>query len=104
MDFLLRIPKLSNIEGISDFKVFYDAFSRWSIAGYTLKTDTIWYTIKSEFKLETPGPASYVKAFYQTIESPINMRAASMFIEDPPTTPADEKFIEAFRKNLEILV
>ncbi len=104
VDFLLRIPKLSNIEGISDFKVFYDAFSRWSIAGYTLKTDTIWYTIKSEFELKTPGPASYVKAFYQTKESSLYKRATPIIIEETPTTSADEKFIEAFRKNLEILV
>ena len=95
----LQIPNMSNIEGISNSSELEKAFAKWSSStcyesryGFGGRNST------SVYEFDLLHPETYIKAFYkqgQSIELKINGHAP---IE------SEVKFIEAFRKTLDILV
>lgn len=95
----LQIPNMSNIEGIVNSSELEKAFAKWSSSicsesQYVNEVGNRYFV----YEYDLLRPESYIKAFYK--------RGQSIELKNNGRGPIDSevKFIEAFRKTLDILV
>jgi len=94
----LQIPNMSNIEGIVNYSELEKAFAKWSSSTCTETRYVEDGKVYSVYEYDLLRPESYIKAFYK--------QGQSIKLKDGVQGPieSEQKFIEAFRKTLDILV
>ena len=94
----LQIPNMLNIEGIVNPSELEKSFAKWSSSTCSETRYVDEGKVHPVYEYDLLRPEAYIKAFYkqgQSIELKVN--------GDGPIE-AEQKFIEAFRKTLDILV
>ena len=94
----LQIPNMSNIEGIVNYSELEKAFAKWSSSTCTETRYVEDGKVYPVYEYDLLRPESYIKAFYK--------QGQSIKLKDGVQGPieSEQKFIEAFRKTLDILV
>jgi len=94
----LQIPNMSNIEGIVNYSELEKAFAKWSLSTCTETRYVEDGKVYPVYEYDLLRPESYIKAFYK--------QGQSIKLKDGVQGPieSEQKFIEAFRKTLDILV
>ena len=94
----LQIPNISNIEGIANPSELEKAFAKWSSSTCTETRYVEDGKVYPVYEYDLLRPESYIKAFYK--------QGQSIKLKDGVQGPieSEQKFIEAFRKTLDILV
>ena len=94
----LQIPNMSNIEGLVNYSELEKAFATWSSSTCTETRYVEDGKVYPVYEYDLLRPESYIKAFYK--------QGQSIKLKDGVQGPieSEQKFIEAFRKTLDILV
>jgi len=94
----LQIPNMSNIEGIVNYSELEKAFAKWSSSTCTETRYVEDGKVYPVYEYDLLRPESYIKAFYQ------QGRSIELKVNGQSPIESEQKFIEAFRKTLDILV
>lgn len=94
----LQIPNMSNIEGIVNYSELEKAFATWSSSTCSETRYVDEGKVHPVYEFDLLRPEAYIKAFYK--------QGPSLELKNNGHAPieSEQKFIEAFRKTLDILV
>jgi hypothetical protein len=94
----LQIPNMSNIEGVVNYSELEKAFATWSSSTCTETRYVDEGKVYPVYEFDLQRPEAYIKAFYK------QGRSIELKVNGQSPIESEQKFIEAFRKTLDILV